>query len=174
MTDTELSLRALRHEDAPVIKPWLRTYLTEHLTWWQEAYGRTPEGSLDELVEKNWHNLIEANIGGQCVKVIEEPLSGIVFAEKRQEHYMGFDIGILSWIYVDPAARGQGVSRRLMKAAHEWMDEQGVQGRQVFVTAANQAAVKLYQRYGYQVADYRMLATAGDNLLEFDSNDELD
>ncbi len=123
------------------------------------TFGRAPESSLDELVEKNWHNLLEASLSGQFVQVVDEPLSGIVFAEKRQEPYMGFDIGVLSWIYVDPAARGQGVSRRLMEAAHAWMDEQGVRGRQVFVTATNEAAVKLYQRYGYSVVDYRMLAT---------------
>ena len=158
MANLELSIRTLRPEDAPVVKSWLRTYLTEHLTWWQEAYGRTPEGSLNELVEKNWHNLLEARLGQQFVQVVDGPLSGIVFAEKRQEAYMGFNIGVLSWIYVEPAARRQGVSHRLMKAAHEWMDEQGVQGRQVFVTAANEAAVKLYQRHGYRVADYRMLA----------------
>lgn len=158
MADLELPLRALRPEDAPIVKSWLRTYLTEHLSWWQEAYGRAPEGSLDELVEKNWHNLIEASIGDQCVRVVDGPLSGIIFAEKRHESYMGFDIGVLSWIYVDPAVRGQGVSHRLMKAAHEWMDKQGVQGRQVYVTAANEAAVKLYQRHGYRVVDYRMLA----------------
>lgn len=67
-------------------------------------------------------------MGGQCVQVVDGPLSGIVFAEKRQEPYMGIDIGVLSWIYVDPAVRGQGVSHRLMKAAHAWMDEQGGAG----------------------------------------------
>jgi ribosomal protein S18 acetylase RimI-like enzyme len=38
------------------------------------------------------------------------------------------------------------------------MNEQGVEGRQVYVTIGNEAAVRLYQRHGYKAADYRMLA----------------
>ena len=41
------------------------------------------------------------------------------------------------------------------------MDAQNVSGREVFVTALNPAAVALYRRYGFEVADYRMLARAG-------------
>ncbi len=37
------------------------------------------------------------------------------------------------------------------------MTAQGVRGREVFVTAQNTAAVRLYERHGYRVVDHRML-----------------
>jgi ribosomal protein S18 acetylase RimI-like enzyme len=83
---------------------------------------------------------------------------GIVSARKQPDRFMGFEVGILSWIYVDPLARGRGIADALMEATGAWMNEQGVEGRQVYVTIGNEAAVSLYRRHGYKAADYRMLA----------------
>lgn len=151
-------MRALREEDAPTVQAWLRTYLAEHLAWWQQVYGASPESELSDLVKRDWQELIEADPTRQWVRVVgETEPRGLAFAEKRQDRYMGFEIGVLSWIYVDPGARGQGVSTALMAAANEWMTAQGVRGREVFVTVQNVAAVRLYERHGYQVFDHRML-----------------
>ena len=153
-----LSVRALQEEDAPVVQSWLRTYLAEHLAWWQSAYGAPPESDLSGLVLRDWQELIGADSDRQWVRVAgERRAQGIVFAQKRQDRYMGFEVGALSWIYVDEAVRGQGVSTALMTAAGDWMTAQGVRGREVFVTAHNTAAVRLYERHGYRVVDHRML-----------------
>ena len=107
---------------------------------------------------RDWQELIGADSDRQWVRVAgERRAQGIVFAQKRQDRYMGFEVGALSWIYVDEATRGQGVSTALMTAAGDWMTAQGVRGREVFVTAQNTAAVRLYERHGYQVVDHRML-----------------
>ncbi len=152
------SLRELRGEDAPTIQSWLHTYLAEHLAWWQQVYGAPPESDLSELVQRNWQELMEAGSPRQWVRVIGEAKpQGIVLAETRQDRYMGFEVGVLSWIYVEPGARGQGVAAALMTGANEWMAAQGVRGKEVFVTAQNVAAVRLYQRHGYQICDHRML-----------------
>lgn len=160
---TSQPLRALQEDDAPTIQAWLQSYLTDHLAWWQQVFGRSPESHLSELVARDWQELVQAHPERQYVRVFGEttPL-GIVFAEKRRDRYMGFEIGVLSWVYVDPAARGQGVSRVLMEAANTWMAAQGVQGREVFVTAQNTAAVKLYERHGFRVFDHRMLGSLTD------------
>lgn len=47
-----------------------------------------------------------------------------------------------------------------MEAADSWMATQGVLGREVFVTAENVPALKLYERFGYRVVDARMLGAA--------------
>ena len=155
---TALPVRAMREEDAPTVQAWLQTYLADHLAWWTRAYGRPPASELSGLVRRDWQELIGADPTRQWVRVAGEPRAqGIVFAEKRLDRYMGFEVGVLSWIYVDADARGQGVSSALMTAAGAWMTAQGVGGREVFVTAQNAAAVRLYERHGYQVVDHRML-----------------
>lgn len=153
-------LRRLGADDAPTVQRWLRTYLGEHLAWWAEAYGRAPESSLDGLVRRDWDDLLEAGASDAAfVRVLEgaSPL-GIVSARTQADRFMGFEVGVLSWIYVDEAARGRGAADALMEAAGAWMHGQGVEGRQVFVTIANPAAVRLYERHGYRTVDYRMLS----------------
>ena len=44
-----------------------------------------------------------------------------------------------------------------MDVVNDWMKENAVSGREVFVTADNRAAVKLYEGFGYRMIDYRML-----------------
>lgn len=51
-----------------------------------------------------------------------------------------------------------GGAHQFLEAAHAWMAAQRVFGREVFVTAANAAATKLYERHGYRVVDLRMMA----------------
>lgn len=85
---------------------------------------------------------------------------GVVMANLRTDRYLGIELGVLSWIYVAEAARGQGVANILMEAADHWMHEKGVEGREVFVTEANHTAIRLYERFGYQVTDSRMLGAS--------------
>lgn len=47
-----------------------------------------------------------------------------------------------------------------MGAADRWMDKRNVEGREVFVTNVNTAALKVYERFGYRVVDCRMLGPA--------------
>jgi GNAT superfamily N-acetyltransferase len=153
-------LRTLHQDDGSTVREWLKAYLGEHLTWWAKAYGNRPQSSLEELVQRDWDRLLEASTADTSIVRIAEasyPV-GIVSAHLQVEGYLGFTIGVLAWIYVDPLARGQGVADSLMNAAGNWMSEQGVRGRQVYVTIANSAATRLYERHGYRSIDYRMLS----------------
>lgn len=153
--------------DAAPLADWLRDYLQRHRDWWAAAYGSPPQRDLDDLVAGEWDDLVEdAARPDHFVRLLApdpapgapqgEPL-GVVHARLQACHFTALPLGVLAWIYVTPAARGAGAGDRLMTAAHAWMAARGVRGRQVYVTAANAAAVRLYERHGYRVADHRML-----------------
>lgn len=156
-----MTMRALKSSDESVVTPWLRDYLQVHRAWWSAAYGTEPQVSLADLAAHNWQDLLDARENPEVfVGVLESELNpiGIVQAQIAEESYLGVKAGILNWIYVDADFRGQGAADALLNAAHDWMTQQGAVVRQVFVTAENSAAVRLYERHGYAVIDYRMLA----------------
>ena len=163
-----MTLRPLQADDEATLRVWLAAFLSQHQTWWAEGYGRVPAADLSELVEREWQELqVAATSEHRLVAVLEHvgqngdrQALGIVQAGIRADRTLGFQIGVLQWIYLDPAARGRGLADDLMRRALAWMDTQGVSGHEVFVTALNPAAVRLYRRHGFEVADYRMLAAA--------------
>ncbi len=158
----EVAVRNLEVGDEAVVKAWLRPYLEQHLTWWTAAYDTSPRYHLIDLVNREWDDLLTENrMNKSLVRIADgiEPL-GIVYASLRKDRYMGISLGVLSWLYVVEAARGTGVSSLLMDAADSWMAAQGAEGREVFVTTENAAAVKLYERFEYRAVDARMLGPA--------------
>ena len=129
---------------------------------------------MPELVERDWQELEQAAASPRSLVAVLEvgglemggpevgsQMAGIVRAGLRADRTMGFQIGVLQWIYLAPEARGRGGADELMRHALAWMDARNVSGREVFVTVLNPAAVALYRRHGFEVADYRMLARAG-------------
>ncbi|WP_407570200.1 GNAT family N-acetyltransferase [Deinococcus altitudinis] len=158
-----MSFRQLEPRDEATVRGWLTVFLRQHQDWWAAGYDRSPAATLPELVERDWQELVQAAASPQRLVAVLDvggQAAGIVQAGVRADRSMGFQIGVLQWIYVAPEARGQGLADRLMRHALDWMDAQGVSGREVFVTALNPAAVRLYERHGFGVADYRMLARA--------------
>jgi GNAT superfamily N-acetyltransferase len=165
-----VDLRTLRATDETTVKGWLRPYLSEHLAWWAAAYGAAPRYPLGTLIDREWGDLLAAShTPERFVRVVQETVPGafqnarplgVVYASLREDRYLGIPVGVLSWLYVAEAARGQGVSSVLMQAADGWMAAQGAEGREVFVTAVNTPALKLYEHFGYRVVDARMLGPA--------------
>ncbi len=100
-------IRDLRAADEEAVRAWLRAHLSQHLAWWQDAYGHPPASSLDDLVEREWQDLRASAAGEGFVAVLgyADPL-GVVQAGVRPERDLGFPVGVLSWISVTPEARG--------------------------------------------------------------------
>lgn len=70
--------------------------------------------------------------------------------------YRGFSsVGLaLYWIlndlYVDESCRGQGVSRQLMQAIHQYALQTQVKGIELETAKTNRVAQRLYESLGYQ------------------------
>lgn len=160
---TDLTVRPLEPTDEPVVRSWLKPYLEQHLAWWRAAYGAAPKIPVAQLVTREWQGLVKASDAPeQFVGVAVAGLEavGVVLAATQDDHYLGIKVGVLGWLYVVDKTRGQGVSSVLMTAADAWMQAQQVEGRQVYVTTDNRAAVKVYERFGYRAVDARMLGAA--------------
>ena len=158
--------RPLEPRDEATVRGWLAVFLRQHQDWWAAGYGQLPQAALPELVERDWQELEQAAASPHSLVAVFEAgglevggqAAGIVRAGIRADRTMGVQIGVLQWIYLAPEVRGQGGADDLMRHALAWMDTRNVSGREVFVTALNPAAVALYRRHGFEVADHRMLA----------------
>jgi ribosomal protein S18 acetylase RimI-like enzyme len=155
--------------DAQPVADWLGVYISQHLQWWSESIGERWDHekiadhlAREDLVARDWQEIVKASTSERCcVRVLRDgasgPPLGIVWSELGRERMLRNKLGVLSWIYVDPQCRGRGYAGQLLDAATQWMVDQGVAARELFVTAANQAALGLYQSRGYRVVDHRML-----------------
>lgn len=65
-------------------------------------------------------------------------------------------IGYIKNVYVAPELRGQGQAQLLLSAADDWFRSQGCSKASLDVSVCNEAAIRCYQRAGYETARYRM------------------
>lgn len=64
------------------------------------------------------------------------------FTHERHS-YMGF-------MYVEPAFRGQGVNKMIIESLIDWSKEQGVYDFYLEVYTENQAAIRAYEKSGFE------------------------
>lgn len=158
--------------DRPAVYAWLRSFLRWHLHTWSRAAGMAwTEDEVDQhidqngLVERDWDELAAAAADqAQLVAVVREAgrAVGIIHAGERTDRYLQLPRGVVHWIFVEPVSRGMGVGDLLLEASATWMKQRGLHAAEVFVTADNAAAVKLYRRGGFEVVDHRMIARLSD------------
>jgi ribosomal protein S18 acetylase RimI-like enzyme len=157
--------------DRPAVYAWLRSFLRWHLHTWSRAAGLPwTEAEIDAhidqngLVERDWNELAgAAEDADQLVAVAREASRavGIVHAGERVDRYLQTSLGVVHWIFVEPVSRGQGVGDLLVQASQTWMRQRGLHAAEVFVTADNTAAARLYRRGGFALVDHRMIARLG-------------
>ncbi|GAA1518006.1 GNAT family N-acetyltransferase [Kribbella lupini] len=116
-------------------------------------------GTRDPLRNKNW----PATYGGEWASgLIADPESLVLVA--TTDGVVGHLIGKFlpaseMWIapraelvsmYVRPEARGGGVAGRLIDAFVAWARERGAARLEVSAYAANETAVRVYERHGFR------------------------
>jgi len=113
------------------------------------AFART---LADALVQPDteWIRLTESvtTPGGQVMLIAEEegrPL-GLAFGlfDKARPK-----IGHVGGMWVSPEARGRGAGQALLDAAIAWGRSLGLDALELWVTAGNSAAARLYERAGF-------------------------
>ena len=163
-----LVFRTLRPEDEATVRIWLNDYFRDHLAGWVTAHGLPwTSAQIGEHVREQ--RLVERDYAELCAAT-EDPRShvelaiegtnplGIVHAQQRVDRYLQVPIGVVSWVYVDPAARRRGIADRLLQLALLWMRENGLRASEVFVTESNGDARRSYERAGFVSVDSRMVA----------------
>jgi ribosomal protein S18 acetylase RimI-like enzyme len=87
-------------------------------------------------------------------RAVDGPASAVLLldgtAEPAASVMVGFD-GHRGWIYylaVDPTLRRQGLGRRMMAAAEDWLRGRGAPKIQLMVREDNAAAIGFYQALG--------------------------
>jgi len=86
--------------------------------------------------------------------------AGLAVARKT-----GTRSGELDLLYVRPSARGRGVGAELVRAAAQWLAQQGVEVMEVSVLSSNDAARGAYERLGFAPVEVR-LAERVERLIE--------
>lgn len=157
--------------DKPAVYAWLRSFLCDHLEIWARAAGLSwgtreihEHIASHGLVERDWTELVAASQNHNEYVGVARALGravGLIHINQHLDRYLQMSLGVVSWIFVEPVSRGTGVSKLLMDAGRAWMEERGLRAAEVFVTADNVAARKIYERGGFHTVDHRMLARLG-------------
>jgi ribosomal protein S18 acetylase RimI-like enzyme len=123
----ELRLRALR--DAPdAFSPRAEDVERESDGYWQQAAKSSGGDRVDLLV---------AEVDGRGVGLASATRVG--------------DVGYIGAMWVDPAARGGGIGRRLLEAARDALVARGCRRLELTVTETNAAAIALYESFGFEL-----------------------
>lgn len=140
----QLRLDAL--SDSPdAFRPTLEDEQDQPDEWWADIIGTTVEHSRGGL----WVAEID------CVPV------GILFA-RVDEDVTVVEIGAM---WVRPLVRGNGVGSGLLEAALDWARSCSVRRAELWVTESNFAAVSLYERHGFELADDTQPLRSGSDVI---------
>ena len=96
------------------------------------------------------------------------------FSIERGSLDLDADRGLLSNIYVEPGARGQGLGTALLEAAEDELAAQGAEVVVLEVMARNEAARRFYDRHGYETYRVAMERSLDDDRSENDTHSKED
>ncbi|MFB6189485.1 MAG: GNAT family N-acetyltransferase [Halapricum sp.] len=146
-----MTIRRATPADRPAIRDIARRSLEASYSLSPEAITSAieewyAEPRLAETMDAEDRLLLVAEVDGQVVGFSESTLEETaVFEESSDDQQKG----MLLWLHVDPAHRGEGIGTELFDATREQLRDQGasvVQGR---VLAENTEGNSFFDRYGF-------------------------
>lgn len=115
----------------------------------QRAYGsHLLAGANRETIRQR---LMAHAVSGTLLVARDERVVGFVMFEVESGAFeQDVDRGLIHNVYVEPAARNEGVGSALLAAAEERLAAAGVDVVAIEALAGNEAAARLYRRHGYE------------------------
>jgi ribosomal protein S18 acetylase RimI-like enzyme len=101
--------------------------------------------------------LRDPRLGRYFVAVDGDRILGQLMVTEEWSDWRNGRILWLQSVYVDAAARGRGVFRRMLAQVHKIGRSEGVVGIRLYVENTNRRAQETYVRYGFADAGYRVL-----------------
>jgi GNAT superfamily N-acetyltransferase len=131
-----------------------------------DAFGSTLARE-EALAPETW----AARVARAAVSGIDCPLVAVAegrFAALAWAKVDADDAAIVNLfqMWVAPAWRGQGVAQALLRHAIAWAEARGAQAMQLGVNCANEAALALYARHGFEAVGAPYPMREGAELLE--------
>lgn len=152
--------------DVPAVLPMVRALCALHEAWDVERYGM-----LDDVVARYERWLPQRAVDARSVFLVAEgitggmpvppgPLSGFLVGsvEASIPIYRVREFGFIHDVWVEPAARKNGVARALVEEALWRFSRMGVEQVRLETAAANDAARALFASCGFRVGTVDMLA----------------
>jgi len=141
-----MPIRARKPDDMPGCVTLLRT--VHEVSGYPSVWPQDPAGWLDPASQvAAWVAETGGLISGHVALVRGAPAQCLLRATGREPDQLGRIVRL----FVDPAARRQGLARGLLEAATAQAREDGLQPV-LNVMADGHAAIALYERYGWKLA----------------------
>lgn len=114
-----------------------------------DAFGSSWEAEM-ALPDESWSTRIALAASGDTDRALfavnDQQICGLVWCKLSAAEP---DLAYLYQMWVDPAARGLGAGHALLTQALSWAEDRGVRRVRLGVTAADSAAMRLYQAHGF-------------------------
>ena len=125
-----------------------------HIRIWQQTYaGIAPAEAFEVLNlahrQNQWRNTLSRTEPGNFVWIAEDQGRVVGLAACRPASAPVFQPnGEITYLYIDPECRGQGLGRRMLKTAMTFLQDHGFPGAALAVVRQNAPARRFYQRMG--------------------------
>ena len=99
---------------------------------------------LSQKIESPDVEVLVAELDGQLVA------SGYIEIRDAMHYHDHDKVGYLGFMYVVPECRGKGLNQKIMDKLIVWGQQQGVQDFVLTVFSSNDAAIRAYEKSGFQ------------------------
>ncbi len=146
-----MQIRLANHEDIPALMTLMRRVVPLMIAsgnlQWDESYPNEDVFGRDISLGQLWIAEIDTAIAG---------VAAITMDQEPDYARVGWDIDepaiVVHRLAVDPAFRGAGVARSLMRKAEEVAADRSLTILRVDTNTQNEATQKLFPQLGYQLA----------------------
>ncbi|GGJ44983.1 GNAT family N-acetyltransferase [Deinococcus roseus] len=146
---TLVHLRTLQPADLPAYHTLMRHALEEH----SRAIGISPE-EWDLITLEALQKHLEDLSGTILVAENEEGLVATVRCQVHQQVSKKAHKGHVSWMYVLPEYRREGLATQLLDHLTDWARAEGLEWLNITVTVGQTEAQKFYRAFGFEIWGY--------------------